>query len=86
MPVDFRMEVAKYCDRDPRSPGDIEFYQSQMPSPEATVLKLVMRYYYPEQFEEIVLKHGFRIVNRRGGYKGERYGEGPELVLQFRDR
>jgi hypothetical protein len=49
------------------------------------VLKLAMRYYYPEQFVGVVESHGFRIVNRWGGYAGERYGEGPELVLQFCD-
>lgn len=49
-----------------------------------TVHKLLLRYYYPDQFEKMVRDHGFRIVSRWGGYKGEPYGEGPELVLQFR--
>ncbi|MBI4278172.1 MAG: methyltransferase domain-containing protein, partial [Armatimonadetes bacterium] len=50
---------------------------------EEVVLPLAMRYYYPEQFEALVAGHGFRIVRRWGGYAGEAYGEGPELVLQF---
>ncbi len=50
---------------------------------EEAVLDLAMRYYEPAQFEEIVTRHRCRIVGRWGGYKGERYGEGPELVLQF---
>lgn len=48
------------------------------------VQQLAMRYYYPKQFEDIVTDYGFEIVNRWGGYKDELYGEGQELVLQFR--
>ena len=50
-----------------------------------TVLKIAMRCYYPEQFAEIIHGHGFRIIARWGGYAGEPYGEGPELVVQFAD-
>ena len=50
---------------------------------EEAVLKIVMRCYYPEEFEELILKHGFKILNRWGGYSGEPYGEGSELVLEF---
>ena len=50
---------------------------------EEAVLPLVMRCYYPKQFEKLITGHGFQIVNRWGGYQGEAYGEGPELVLQF---
>jgi SAM-dependent methyltransferase len=50
---------------------------------EEVVLKLVMRCYYPEPFERLVQDHGFTILNRWGGYSGEAYGQGPELVLQF---
>jgi hypothetical protein len=42
-----------------------------------------LRCYAPEEFEQVILDHGFRIVQRWGGYAGERYGEGPELVVQF---
>jgi SAM-dependent methyltransferase len=48
-----------------------------------TVLRIAMRCYYPEEFEQLVLTHGFRSVARWGGYAGEPYGEGPELVIQF---
>jgi hypothetical protein len=48
-----------------------------------TVLKLVMRCYYPDSFEKLITTHGFRIIDRWGGYAGEVYGEGPELVIQF---
>ena len=47
------------------------------------VLNLLMRYYYADEFVEMIENHGFRIFNRWGGYKGEPYGEGPELVVQF---
>lgn len=48
-----------------------------------TVLKIVMRCYYPEEFENVIVDHGFRVVRKWGGYAGEPYGEGPELVIQF---
>jgi hypothetical protein len=50
---------------------------------EESVLKLVMRCYYPDAFEKLILDHGFTVLNRWGGYGGEVYGEGPELVIQF---
>lgn len=49
-----------------------------------TVLRIVMRCYYPDDFEALVKGHGFEIIGRWGGYVGEPYGEGPELVLEFR--
>jgi len=51
---------------------------------EEVVMHLAMRCYYPETFEQLVRDHGFEIVSRWGGYQGEQYGEGPELILQFR--
>jgi len=50
---------------------------------EQVVLKIVMRCYYPDTFEQLILDHGYTILNRWGGYEGEPYGQGPELVLQF---
>ncbi len=46
--------------------------------------EIVLCYYYPDQFEALILEHGFTIVNKWGGYSGEPYGEGPELVVEFR--
>jgi SAM-dependent methyltransferase len=51
-------------------------------SDEAT-LKIVMRCYYPDEFERLITGHGFDVVGRLGGYAGEAYGEGPELVITF---
>ena len=50
---------------------------------EEAVLKLVMRCYDPETFEEMIRKHGFKVLQKWGGYAAESYGEGPELVIQF---
>ena len=52
---------------------------------EESLLKIVMRCYYPDTFEQLILAHGFAILNRWGGYEGEVYGQGPELVVQFRE-
>ncbi len=46
-------------------------------------LRVAMRCYYPDEFERLVTSQGFRIVERCGGYAGEPYGEGSELVLRF---
>jgi SAM-dependent methyltransferase len=50
---------------------------------EEIVLKIVMRCYYPEAFEQLIRDHGFVILDRWGGYEGEVYGQRPELVIQF---
>ena len=48
-----------------------------------TVLRIAMRCYYPEEFAQLIRSHGFKSVARWGGYAGEPYEEGPELVIQF---
>jgi SAM-dependent methyltransferase len=50
---------------------------------EEAVLKIPRRCYTPEGFEEVIRAHGFQIIQRWGGYAGEHYGEGPELIVQF---
>ena len=50
---------------------------------EDAMLQIPRRCYTPTEFEQVILEHGFRIIQRWGGYAGERYGEGPELVVQF---
>jgi SAM-dependent methyltransferase len=50
---------------------------------EDAVLQIPRRCYTPDEFEQVILDYGFRIIQRWGGYAGERYGEGPELVVQF---
>jgi hypothetical protein len=50
---------------------------------EEVVLRIPMRCYYPEAFEQLIVEHGFRVIKRWGGYAGEPYGKGSELVVQF---
>jgi SAM-dependent methyltransferase len=45
-----------------------------------------MRVYYPDEFKRLIQCQGFEIVETWGGYCGERYGEGPELVVKFRKK
>jgi SAM-dependent methyltransferase len=57
-------------------------YQGDDLVDEAT-LKIAMRCYYPEEFVCLVVNHGFRVLQQWGGYAGEPYGKGSELVVQF---
>jgi SAM-dependent methyltransferase len=50
---------------------------------EEVIFPLVMRCYYPDEFPNLITSHGFRIVNTWGGYAGQPYGDGPELVVEF---
>jgi len=52
---------------------------------EESLLKIVMRCYYSDTFEKLIVEHGYALLNRWGGYAGEVYGQGPELVIQFRE-
>ena len=43
-----------------------------------------MRVYYPDEFKQLIEKHRFSILDSWGGYEGEEYGKGTELVVKFR--
>jgi hypothetical protein len=47
------------------------------------VLQIPMRCYYPEELMGLIADQGFLIANKWGGYAGEAYGEGPELIVEF---
>ena len=47
------------------------------------VLKIALRCYYPEELLDLIAAQGFRVVNKWGGYAGEGYGDGPELIVEF---
>lgn len=47
------------------------------------VLRIPMRYYYPDEFQNLIECHGFQVLEKWGGYHGEAYGEGSELVIKF---
>jgi hypothetical protein len=46
-------------------------------------LRIPMRYHDPDEFSGLIQGHGFRILNHWGGYSGEEYGRGSELIVQF---
>jgi len=48
------------------------------------VLKIAMRCYYPQEFLDLIEGNGFRVTGKWGGYAGETYGTGPELVVAFK--
>lgn len=48
-----------------------------------TTFNIIMRFYYPQQFEDLIVTRGFKILNRWGGYADEPYGCGSELVIEF---
>ena len=48
-----------------------------------SILHIAMRCFYPHEFCELITSHGFYIIEKWGGYHGEKYGEGPELVIAF---
>ena len=45
---------------------------------------ICMRYYYPKEFKSLITDSGFEISETWGGYNGESYGDGPELVVAFK--
>ncbi|MEM6551032.1 MAG: class I SAM-dependent methyltransferase [Planctomycetota bacterium] len=45
-----------------------------------------MRVWYADELERLVTDAGFRITGRYGGYSGEVWDEGPELVIGFTHR
>jgi len=44
---------------------------------------ICMRYYYPDEFLQVITDNGFHITGTWGGYKDETYGDGNELVVAF---
>jgi len=51
--------------------------------PDETVLPIPMRCFYPDEFLELICSAGFAITDSWGGYAGEPYGQGKELVVEF---
>ena len=47
------------------------------------VLSIAMRCFYPDEFIERIRVAGFAVTGTWGGYAGERYGDGSELVAEF---
>jgi len=51
---------------------------------EEVVLHIPMRVFYPDEFVDRIRSAGFTITGTWGGYAGEPYGQGNELVVAFR--
>ena len=49
------------------------------------ILSVLMRVWYPEQLIDLIESNGFEITGRFGGYQGETWGEGSELVVCLRE-
>ncbi|MEM9416170.1 MAG: class I SAM-dependent methyltransferase [Planctomycetota bacterium] len=47
------------------------------------VLEIVMRVWQPDELVALVERHGFTLKHRFGGYEGEAWADGPELVVSF---
>jgi SAM-dependent methyltransferase len=58
-------------------------YDAQGALKEESTLKIAMRFWYPDQLLKLVESHGFVVMQRFGGYEGEPWGEGTELVVVF---
>jgi SAM-dependent methyltransferase len=48
-----------------------------------TILPIAMRCWYPDELLGVIGSEGFDVTGSWGGYTGEHYGEGPELVVEF---
>jgi len=44
-------------------------------------MEIAMRVWQPDELVELVKRHGFQISERLGGYEGEAWGEGSELIV-----
>lgn len=49
---------------------------------EEVVLPIPMRVFYPDEFLDLIRSAGFTIAGSWGGYAGEAYGKGKELVVE----
>lgn len=52
---------------------------------EEVTQKICMRLYYPDPFINLIKEKNFSIIDCWGGYEGEPYGKGDELIVQFKD-
>lgn len=50
--------------------------------PRRVAVDLALRRYRAAELEAVVAANGFRVTGRWGGYEGEEWGEGPELVVR----
>jgi hypothetical protein len=48
-------------------------------------LRIAMRVWYPNDLIHLIESHGFVVTNRFGGYEGEPWEAGTELVVVFQE-
>ena len=53
---------------------------------EESLMEISMRVWYPNQLLDLIETNGFEIIDKWGGYQGEAYGKGPELVVAFQPK
>lgn len=53
---------------------------------EEITMTVPMRCHYPDDLLALIESEGFEVVAKWGGYGGEAYGIGPELVVEFGNR
>jgi hypothetical protein len=51
---------------------------------EESLMEISMRVWYPNQLLDLIETNGFEIIDKWGGYQGEEYGKGSELVVAIR--
>ena len=47
------------------------------------VSSIAMRCWYPDELQERIRQEGFEVTGRWGGYQGEGWSSGPELIIAF---
>ncbi|MEM6256803.1 MAG: class I SAM-dependent methyltransferase [Planctomycetota bacterium] len=58
-------------------------YNAEGEQIDEAVLDIVMRIWQPDEFIALIERHGFTITEKLGGYAGEPWGEGSELIIAF---
>ena len=58
-------------------------YDSAGALTDEAIMKIAMRCWYPHELRELVLSYGFTVKACWGGYSGETWGQGSELVIEF---
>lgn len=48
-----------------------------------SIMEIVMRVWQPDELLDLIERHGLKVTQRLGGYEGEPWGQGPELVVAF---
>ncbi|PPT17143.1 class I SAM-dependent methyltransferase [Xanthomonas arboricola] len=50
---------------------------------DVSTIDVPMRIWQPDELIEVVRSHGYEVLRKHGGFAGEAWGEGPDLVLEI---